>query len=201
MVYRDVFGRPDARVDISYFGGCMSDGYYASNSGIYDPDGTYASRGIISYPSRKWDGNTPIESIISEMENDGFVCEVKKNGYGKPIIKCIHKETQTIIDAKKQEQDQKFIEAVPGFVRFGELPEGGRSKNHRDDLFEAGVSCFHAEFAKDGSYRLLLNPILEVSYYSVSNRTPYRLYGDIVGTGADGEPLLHVTHYEEIGHL
>lgn len=110
----------------------------------------------------------------------------------------IHTETQSIIESERREQTIKFMDAEKGFIRFGELPRDGKSKNHRDNTLEVGVSCFYAEFAKDGTYRLLLTPVQEVSYISVSGRIPYRLYGELVGTGADGEPLLCVERYEKL---
>lgn len=186
MVYRDALGRPTAEANISVVGGAIGDAIYCLKSVIH------------GYPAHRWSIDTPIEDIVRDMEAEGFVCTVGKDGYNKPKIKCIHTETQAIIDAKKAEQAKKFSGAVRGYVRFGDLPKGGKSRNHRDDVLENGVSCFHAEFAPDGAYRLLLTPVLEVSYLTVAARQAYRLYGEVVGTGADGEPLLRVERAEKI---
>lgn len=180
MIYRDAFGRPSARATISLFG-CppFSPRHYSL---------TCAS----DCPSRSWDVETPPEDIIAEMEAGGWSCSVRKNGYGEPVIDLTHIETQALIDEERSAQAASFDGAERGFVRFGNLPEGGRSRNHRDDRLEAGVSCFDAEFSPSGAYRLLLTPVLEVSFFSVSDRPAFRLYGERVGTGADGEPLLRV---------
>ncbi len=185
MVYRNCLGGLEAKADISVFDS-FSGKYYSLHTVI---DG---------YTSKRWSFDTSVEDIVREMEADGFTCTVSRDGFGQPRIACTHTETQAVIDAMKAEQARKFAGATRGYVRYGELPEDGRSRNYRDNVQENGVSCFEAEFAADGSYRLLLNPVLEVSYLTVVTRQAYRLYGEVVGTGADGEPLLKVEKTEKI---
>ena len=182
MIYRDTIGRPDAKATVSMFGWCtpaFGSAYYSLSH-------------VNDCPDRKWDGNTAPEAIAAEMEADGWECTIRKDGHGNPVIDCIHKETQAVIDAAQAAASAKFAGAEHGYIRFGALPDGGRSRNHRDNTLESGVSCFEAEIASDGSFRLLLTQVLEVSYLTVADRPAYRLYGDRVGTGADGEPLLRV---------
>lgn len=179
MIYRDAIGRPNAEANISMFGGLTSPAYYSLSHSNDCQD-------------RKWSGDTDPADIIADMEADGWRCTLRKDGHNRPVISCIHLETQAAIDAAKAQSEVKFAGAERGYIRFGGIPEGGKSRNHRDSTFEAGVSCFDAEIAPDGSYRLLLPPVLEVSYLTVADRPVYRLYGDRVGTGADGEPLLRV---------
>ena len=179
MIYRDTIGRPNAEANISIFGGPMSPTYYSLSH-------------VNDCPDRKWSGDTDPAYIIAEMEADGWRCTLRKDGHNRPVINCIHLETQAAIDAANAQSEAKFAGAERGYIRFGALPKDGKSRNHRDSTFEAGVFCFDAEIAPDGSYRLLLTPVLEVSYLTVANRPAYRLYGDRVGTGADGEPLLRV---------
>lgn len=192
MIYRNCLGMLESAASISISGGLplknggKTDRYYC------------LSTTIKGYPSKRWNIDTPIEDIVREMNADGFACKVSKDGFGNERIACTHTETQTVMDALKDEQDQRFSGATRGYVRFGELPEGGRSRNYRDDILENGVSCFDAEFSDGGEYRLLLTPVLEVSYLTVYDRQAYRLYGDVVGTGADGEPLLRVDRLEKI---
>lgn len=179
MIYRDAIGRPNAEGNISMFGGLTSPIYY-SFSHVNDA------------PDRKWSGDTDPADIIAEMEADGWRCTLRKDGYNRPVINCVHIETQAAIDATKAEASAKFAGAERGYIRFGSLPKGGKSRNHRDNTLEAGISCFDAEIAASGAFRLLLTPVLEVSYLTVADRPAYRLYGERVGTGADGEPLLRV---------
>lgn len=179
MIYRDVIGRPNAEANISLFGGLTSPAYYSLSH-------------VNDCPDRKWSGDTAPEIIAAEMEADGWQCTIRKDGHGKPVIDCIHLETQAAIDAAQAAASAKFADAERGYIRFGAPPKDGRSRNHRGNTLEAGISCFDAEIAADGSYRLSLTPVLEVSYLTVADRPAYRLYGERVGTGADGEPLLRV---------
>lgn len=181
MIYRDALGRPDAKATASMFGGFGPYPAYYSLSHTSD------------CPERKWSGDTPAEQIAAEMAADGWRCNIYKNGFGQPVIDCIHIETQAVIDAAKMADAARFAGAERCYIRFGAPPESGHSRNHRDNILEAGVSCFDAEIAADGAFRLLLTPVLEVSYLTVADRPAYRLYGERIGTGADGEPLLAVS--------
>lgn len=179
MIYCDAIGRPNAEANISMFGGLTSPAYYSLSH-------------VNDCPDRKWSGDTDPADIIAEMEADGWRCTLRKDGHGKPVIDCIHLETQAAIDAAQAAASAKFADAERGYIRFGSLPKGGKSRNHRDNTLEAGISCFDAEIAASGAFRLLLTPVLEASYLTVADRPAYRLYGERVGTGADGEPLLRV---------
>lgn len=179
MIYHDTIGRPNAEANISMFGGLTSPAYYNLSH-------------VSDCPDRKWSGDTDPADIMAEMEADGWRCALRKDGQNRPVINCIHLETQAAIDAAKAETQAKFAGAERGYIRFGSLPGDGKSRNHRDGTTEIGVSCFEAEIAADGAFRLLLTPVLEVSYLTVAGRPAYRLYGERVGTGADGEPLLRV---------
>lgn len=67
------------------------------------------------------------------------------------------------------------------FVRFGNLPNGGRSYNHRDKTEEDGVSVYEV---KGGVIQF-------VGFYcDFAERPAYRGKGVIVGWGSDGEPLV-----------
>lgn len=74
------------------------------------------------------------------------------------------------------------------YIRFGKIPASGRSMNSMDNSLEAGVSCYRIvrigkEWRIDGawgSYMMLASSGLPL----------YEITGDVVGIGADGEPLL-----------
>jgi hypothetical protein len=82
--------------------------------------------------------------------------------------------------------------AKPVFVRFGELPAGGRSRNYITGELEAGASCIG----------LLRNPLTAelmprltpaISMYLLFNagdRPCYQVEGELIGCGSDGEPIL-----------
>ncbi len=84
----------------------------------------------------------------------------------------------------------------PVYLRFGELPEGGRSLNHRTARFEAGVAAFRAYETCEGEYLVDLqkNPrlalILVVAHYA-QKRPAFVLEGQpLKDRGDAGEPLL-----------
>jgi len=184
-IYRDAIGNPDSKATISVFGakyGQPGNGYFAFKS-------------TNDAPYRRWDYlSRDVSHIVAEMEADGWQCSVNKDGYGAPRIDCTHIATQAVIDEAKKASDTKFANAERGFIRFGSVPKNGYSINHRDNTQEAGVSAFEAEFTADNDYRVLVTPVLEVTYYSVIDRPAFRVYGEKVGTGADGEPVLKVSH-------
>lgn len=181
MIYRDSLGRPNAAATVSMFGGVFAPAYYSLSH-------------VSNCPDRKWSGDTLPEDITAEMEADGWLCNIHRDGHNRPVIDCIHIETQAVVDAAKAAEAAAFRGAERGYIRFGALPEGGHSYNYRDNRPEAGISCFDAEISAVGQYRLLLTPVLEASYLTVADRPAYRLYGARVGTGADGEPLLSVAY-------
>ena len=183
-IYRDCLGNPDATANISVFGASYG-----------NPGTGYLSLSATSdCPQRKWDYvSRDVSEIVAQMDAEGWHCTVDKDGYNAPIIRCTHIETRNHIDMEKAKDDVTFKNAERGFIRFGDCPKDGKSFNHRDRVYEDGVSVFEAEFAgKD--YRLLFdNHVLMPSYLSVCDRPAYRIYGDVIGTGADGEPLIKVS--------
>ncbi len=108
-------------------------------------------------------------------------------------------------------------ERYPLYVRFGDLPEGGVSTTGKrealregdyfaaffaSDDFEEGVSCFRARKAEDGFYECDLSPSLWLrvmfSLVRREGRPAFELFGEEVGTGQDGEPVLRVERAEPI---
>lgn len=83
-------------------------------------------------------------------------------------------------------------EGTAGHFRYGKAPRSGHSRNARDNESEAGVSCYAGWLMPDGSVVLDQRGIDWVSGMFLTHRPLYRLYGDVVGTGADGEPCLAV---------
>ena len=166
----------------------------ATTNPVYTSEIKYFSTSSVSdAPNRKWDGTTSVDSMVYDMVAAGWTCEVRKDGHGNPVINCTHIETKAAIDKMKKAEEAKFADADQGYIRYGEIPKSGKSWNFRDNCPEDGVSVFEADFAKDGSYRPILNDVLTVSFLNVSDRQAYRIYGDVVGMGADGEPLINVS--------
>lgn len=182
-IYRNSLGRPEAEMTIS-----------AVTNPVYNAMIEYFSTSSVSNaPSHKWGADVSVDSMVADMVAAGWACSVRRDGYNNPVIDCTHIETQAAIDEMKKAAAAKFADAEQGYIRFGEMPKSGKSWNFRDNRPEAGISVFEADFAKDGSYRPILNDVLAVSYLTVKDRQAYRVYGDVVGMGADGEPLIKIS--------
>ena len=79
------------------------------------------------------------------------------------------------------------------YVRFGELPELERSRNHHTGELEKGVSVYRAIQYTDDTVEIII-PIVSysacVSLSAFPEKKAYEVEGKLVGEGSDGEPLL-----------
>ena|SRR5687767_15718689 len=75
------------------------------------------------------------------------------------------------------------IGEVIQFVRHGQPPASGDSRNHRDGFAEGGVSVYEL---KDGQ------PQYTGWHFGIAERPAYAGKGRIVGWGSDGEPLVEI---------
>lgn len=82
------------------------------------------------------------------------------------------------------------------YIRFGNLPEGGRSYDNRNDVLEDGVSVYACD-CEDGVYKPKGQMLQTV--FGLMMRHTYLVTGERVGTGADGEPVLQ--NVEIVEHL
>lgn len=78
------------------------------------------------------------------------------------------------------------------YLRYGDLPSGGRSVNHATGKKEAGVSVYAAKWEPvSGRWRLDGNAELGAALFSAAQGRPvYLVSGEEVGRGSDGEPVL-----------
>lgn len=76
------------------------------------------------------------------------------------------------------------------YIRFGNIPRAGYSVNHRDNVSEAGVSVYAAWEMADGSYTIDMDGVDAAFLLFNPGRAAYEMAGELVGVGADGEPLL-----------
>lgn len=70
------------------------------------------------------------------------------------------------------------------FVRFGDLPRGGKSWNYRDQVPEVGVSVYLLDENDE--------PVLVGWSFDIVKRPAYAGRGEILGWGSDGEPVVRV---------
>jgi hypothetical protein len=94
------------------------------------------------------------------------------------------------ISKKIKEKETKII-----YIRFGELPENGKSKIHCGEDFvgyEKGVSVYEGIIRKN-KIQIILSSLSESSCVSLSGcikRKSYEVTGDLLEYGSDHEPLL-----------
>ncbi|HNX81688.1 MAG TPA: hypothetical protein PKL77_06035 [Candidatus Omnitrophota bacterium] len=196
-VYRDALGRPVSKATISISSGdVFNNGQrnYRFSSVIDRKKIPYNGFGVYNKETEKED----VDRIVAQMNDNGWDAKISKNGFNESVISLTHRDTQRLMDETKKAENNKFSNAEKGFIRFGKPPETGKSINFRDNQPEDGVSVFRAEFAGE-EYRMKLNPILEASYLTVMNRPAYRVYGEVIGSGSDGEPIMKVTKSVKLG--
>ena len=80
------------------------------------------------------------------------------------------------------------------YVRFGNLPEGGRSWNDEAEEYEAGVSVYRAEWQSSDKDIICVTVPADHCIFTVrqvEDRPVYIVTGDLLDErGGDGEPLL-----------
>lgn len=77
------------------------------------------------------------------------------------------------------------------YIRFGELPRGGRSTNWATGETEAGISAYDTTYdGVTGCYKCYGALQGAEINYLMRGANIYFVTGDVVGTGSDGEPLL-----------
>lgn len=93
-------------------------------------------------------------------------------------------------DTCDRERRQSRIGHKIRFLRFGSVPESGRSTNHRDRTDEEGVSV----------YEIVKGKVEFVGWhFDFHGRRAFRGTGTIVGWGSDGEPTVRVETIRPIG--
>lgn len=131
-----------------------------------------------------------LDEARDELEAAGYtVSDESVNPIGS--YRVTHIGTQAALDSARAESDTKWADAEPCYVRYGDLPEDGRSRNHADGIAEPGVSVFHGQVLPTGEARARpTNHVLFCSMASLRDRPLYVVDGREVGTGSDGEPVL-----------
>ena len=78
------------------------------------------------------------------------------------------------------------------FIRFGELPEHGRSTNWAAGEEERGVSVYDAYWRYDvGAYGICGNGLAGGAiWYTLAGAPVYLVTGSEIGIGSDGEPVI-----------
>ena len=79
------------------------------------------------------------------------------------------------------------------FIRFGEIPKSGKSKNFLTDNLELGISVYDC-IRKDKEYLIIMPKLTYSNCVGLSGCIDrdiiYLVTGNIIGRGSDTEPLL-----------
>ena len=88
-VYKNALGLPESVGTISF----------VNTKNLFNEKSYFSFASTTDAPGRKWAEGTSAEEMTQDMENDGWTCEFKKDGFGKLCASCVHINTQKIIDA------------------------------------------------------------------------------------------------------
>lgn len=134
------------------------------------------------------------ESIRVSFENNhwvdfdpttGEIINTGKDWSTQPTGEEIERATAAVRNAiAKQYRQEAF------FVRFGDLPKGGKSTNHATGHKEAGVSVIAARQSLESGKIEILPYGASPTWLWVASRQLYEVTGRYIGRGSDGEPLL-----------
>jgi len=181
-IYKDALGNPNYKATISVFGGngTPGTGYLSLQS---------ASTNV---PEKRWDFTSKnVDYIVKEMDKLGWDSKVTEDGYGRPLIHLEHRATKYIVDTEEKLHNKKWEKAKDVYIRFGNIPEGGRSKDWSSGNWEKGVSVFKGKILPSGELLVLPSTNQQLgSLVTMNDRPMFVIKGKEIGTGADGEPVL-----------
>ena len=133
-----------------------------------------------------------VESVQTSLDDGVMTVEHIANGRTEADDGSVEYAAEDIADVDPSEISDGEL-----YIRFGAIPEGGRSYDNRNDQWEDGVSvyaCERAETDEDapedvGEAYYLAGTMLQ-TVFALLTRDTYLVTGEQVGTGADGEPVL-----------
>jgi 2'-5' RNA ligase len=123
------------------------------------------------------------ESLAKELEDSK-----KERDALRSKADAYHKARQAAMLEKWQRaRDEGKIT----YLRFGKPPASGKSRNHRDDIEEAGISAYEAIDHGDNAFEVHPSAPFAIGLASgTTQRDIYWLDGEEIGRGSDGEPLI-----------
>lgn len=172
---------------------------------------------------KQWPADTSLEDVLAELKNNGWEASVDNRDIAKGTLVYYHLDTMRTLQGMLLDKPRDYVDEICehmpaysgevsqapeidgaefGYIRFDAVPERGFSLNRFKGLPEVGVSCFEAEVTANGDYkfiRLTDNLVDAISSFAGNSELPvYRLYGEQVGHGSVGEPVIKVTRVERL---
>ena len=150
-----------------------------------------------------------LDSKERKLFPDREIVKLKING--KPTTRTIYSNVlpialklcrKYVLSRSKFIRENKDYLDKTVYIRYGDWPEHGKSKNHLvtketgKDVWENGLSVYHCELDIDAGHWEIELSINEdtisgtLSSLYHSNRPIYLVAGEEIGEGSDGEPLL-----------
>ncbi|MGI5122805.1 hypothetical protein ACQEU5_25140 [Marinactinospora thermotolerans] len=121
------------------------------------------------------------------------IADAKQEWKAAGGVERARREMAARLDRARRLRAEAEQEGRPCHIRFGSLPQSGRSWNHRDNQAEAGVSVYAAWQLDGGRYVVDLRDVDAISAaFIIDEDAPvYEVTGTLLDeTGADGEPLI-----------
>jgi hypothetical protein len=177
MIYRDSLGTPAPKAVIAGTDSVLDGGIKWSARGSHE---LYVTADCY-------------EDLRDELRSLGWDCPDSAGtpGYVSVHLVVTHPATQAVLDAERAASAAKAEGATPCYLRYGDPPSGGRSRDQRDGSLEAGVSVYRGLLCRDGSVLLVAGRREHGAQSTmISDRPLYIVDGVEIGTGSDGEPLL-----------
>lgn len=125
---------------------------------------------------------------------------LQKSGYEIPEepftysgdYKVTHLRTKQALEELQSLERDYWNESSPCYVRYGDLPPDGKSKNYADGTQERGVSVLKGRCLPTGEAKPLIETNQQYGSYltSLMDRPLYIVSGEEAGMGSDGEPIL-----------
>lgn len=200
-VFRDPMGYLNPGANISLYGGSygsITNNSYFSLRSLSNADQKYTKWKFdipdgATYQEKEQILKEKAAEIKATMEKDGWSVTVRKDGYGAPVLGLIHKETEAEQKRIDEGVDSRWASGKDVFVRYGNIPESGRSYDNVSGSYEDGVSVFKGRILPNG--KILIRPDNHVDTttfhaLSESGRPLFVIEGEEIGIGADGEPVL-----------
>jgi len=132
------------------------------------------------------------EGLQTSLNDGVMTVENIADGRTETDDGMVEYETEEIADIDPSELSDSEL-----YIRFGNIPEGERSWDNRNDCWEDGVSVYACERdttdtdapeGVDEAYYLAGTMLQTV--FALMTRDTYLVTGEQAGTGADGEPIL-----------
>jgi hypothetical protein len=177
MIYRDALGAAEPRAGLD----CRRD-IYGRAYWLLHAASDFAGRRFAS-----------ADEALAWAGGNGWRVVARRDGLTpQPQFELEHIETAAAMAQERQAEAEAWRGAKPCYLRFGRPPQGGRSRNHRDGLLEAGVSVYRGAIRADGQVRFLMADGALGTYgsFAASSDPLYIVRGRELGVGSDGEPLL-----------